>query len=378
MLAQIFRSALRALGRELAAWRASRERVLFGARVVLSVALAVQLANQLHLANTWWAAISAFVVAQNSWSDSLKRAVQRLLGTVLGACLGTVLGPWIGDRPWLFIPVMALIGGVAVERGNQSQAAYAWLLGGITALMVIFEAHLLESIKATASFALMRIAEVGVGTAACVVVAAAFDLGLRWRRGRRTPATAPPVPLAVTPPVPSVAANRVAVLLGVHGALAMAILAALTYALSMPGLMQGMVTVVAVLILPQAALVAPGHRPVVEKMTQRLIGCLLAGAVGLALLPLMQGAAIACMIALSLGVWVGCHIQTGLEGATYIGRQFTIAFIMVFVQDQGWSAAARPALIRLSGILAGIAVLAVIMIITRRLPGASGAPVAAA
>jgi hypothetical protein len=108
-------------------------------------------------------------------------------------------------------------------------------------------------------------------------------------------------------------------------------------------------------------------------MTQRLIGCLLAGALGLALLPLMHGAAIPCMIALSLGVWVGCHVLTGLEGATYIGRQFTIAFIMVFVQDQGWSADPRPALTRLAGILAGILVLALVMLATRTLPGAQDA-----
>jgi hypothetical protein len=53
MLAQIFRSALGALGRELATWKPSRDRALFGARAVLAVALAVELANALHLANTW-------------------------------------------------------------------------------------------------------------------------------------------------------------------------------------------------------------------------------------------------------------------------------------------------------------------------------------
>jgi uncharacterized membrane protein YccC len=82
MLTQIFRSALSALGRELAAWRPTPERALFGARTVLSVALAVELANRLHLSNIWWAAISAFVVAQTSWSDALRRALQRMLGTV--------------------------------------------------------------------------------------------------------------------------------------------------------------------------------------------------------------------------------------------------------------------------------------------------------
>ena len=373
MLAEILRSALCALGRELAAWKPSRERALFGARAVLAVALSVQLANQLHLSNTWWAAISAFVVAQTTWSDSLKRAVQRLLGTVLGACLGTLLGPWIGDRPWFFIPAMGVIGATAVYRGDRSQAAYAWLLGGITALMVTFEAHLLGSMRATGAFALMRIVEVAVGTASCVLVVGAFDLCLQWAGGKRISVTLPGHPAVTTAGIPATLPQGGAAALGLSGALAVAILAALSYALSMPGLMQAMVTVVAVLILPQAAIAVPGRRPVIEKMTHRLIGCLLAGAVGLALLPLMQGAALACMIALAVGVWVGCHVQTGLEGATYIGRQFTIAFIMVFVQDHGWSADPGPALTRLSGILAGIAVLAAVMIATRRLPGALGA-----
>jgi uncharacterized membrane protein YccC len=104
-----------------------------------------------------------------------------------------------------------------------------------------------------------------------------------------------------------------------------------------------------------------------EKMVHRVAGCLLAGALGVALLPLMQGQAILCMFALSVGVWIGCHVQTGREGASYVGRQFTIAFIMVFVQDHHWSADPVPALMRLSGILTGIVVLAAVMLATSRL-----------
>jgi uncharacterized membrane protein YccC len=376
MLAQIFRSALTALGRELAAFRPSRERAEFGARAVLSVVSAVALAEVLELSDTWWAAISAFVVAQSSWSDSLRRALQRVLGTVLGACLGTVVGPWIGDRPWLFIPVMGLIGGTAVYRGNCSRAAYAWLLGGITASMVTFEAHLLESARATAEFALLRLAEVAVGAVCCLVVSGVFDFVRRWSVRQGAPAAVASASAAATPLAPATL-RHMSTVLGAEGALALAILAALTYALNMPGLMQALITVVAVLILPQTALAVPGRWPVVEKMVHRLIGCLLAGALGVALLPLMRGAAVPCMIALSFGVWVGCHVQTGLAGATYIGRQFTIAFIMVFVQDHGWAADPGAALTRLSGILAGIAVLAVVMLGAHRLPGARAAQNAA-
>jgi len=76
-----------------------------------------------------------------------------------------------------------------------------------------------------------------------------------------------------------------------------------------------------------------------------------------------------CLLALSFGVWVGCHVQTGQEGASYVGRQFTIAFIMVFVRDHQWSADPVPALMRLSGILAGIVVITAVVLATSRRHG---------
>ena len=151
--AQICRAAMSSLGRELAAWKPSRARATFGTEAMLSVALSVALANALHLSDTWWAAISGFAVMQTSFAGSVQRAVHRIMGTLIGAALGTLVGPWIGDRPWLFVPVLGAIGGVAVYYANGSRAAYAWVLGGVTALMVTYEAHRLVSVRSTASFA---------------------------------------------------------------------------------------------------------------------------------------------------------------------------------------------------------------------------------
>jgi uncharacterized membrane protein YccC len=122
-----------------------------------------------------------------------------------------------------------------------------------------------------------------------------------------------------------------------------------------------------VLVLPAGMQAEQTRRGAAQKMVQRVIGCVLAGALAMALLPLAQGQAVPSLLALAFGVWAGCHVQTGTEGASYIGRQFTIAFIMVFVQDHHWSTEATPALMRLSGILAGIAALTVVMIITSSL-----------
>jgi uncharacterized membrane protein YccC len=373
-LVQLCRTAAFALGRELAAWKPSSARATFAAEAVLSVALSVALANALGLSDTWWAAISGFAVMQTSFAGSVQRAAHRIMGTVIGAALGTLMGPWIGDRPWLFVPALGLMGGVAVYGANGSKAAYAWILGGVTALMVTYEAHKFESFQATALFAALRVAEVAVGTLACLLVASVFHFGPRWYRTNRKPVEtstaraaaestsgeAPASASASTPPLASTHPARM--LLSVQAAVSITILASLTYVLHLPGFAQAMVTAIAVLIVPPGLAADRTQQPVMEKMVQRVAGCLLAGVLGVALLPLMHGQAVLCMLALSIGVWAGCHVQTGREGASYVGRQFTIAFIMVFVQDHHWSSDPIPALMRLSGIVIGIVVLAAVML----------------
>lgn len=381
-LLQIVREAVFALGRELVAWKPSSARALFGLEAMLSVALAVVFANALHLSNTWWAAISGFAVMQTRFSGSIQRAIHRILGTVLGALLATLLGPMIGDRPWLFVPVLGLMGAGAIYFANASKVSYAWILGGITALMTMYEAHILITFKATAGFATLRVAEVVAGTLACVIVASAFHFAPQWH-ARVFPAgeTSGDAPPDVTPPSPppaiepSAASLRpVRALLAVQCGIAIVILASLTYLLKLPGFAQAMVTCVAVLLLPASALAHLAERPVVVRMVHRVTGCLIAGVLAIVLLPLTQGNAWLCMLALSIGVWLGCHVQTGNEGASYVGRQFTIAFLMVFVQDHQWSANPVPALMRLSGILTGIVVLAFVILATSRWRAATQVP----
>ncbi|SAL75340.1 Fusaric acid resistance protein family protein [Caballeronia peredens] len=389
--ARIVRDAFAALGRELIAIVPTQARALFATQAMLSVGLAVALAYAFHLTNIWWAAISGFAVMQSKFSACAQRGVQRVVGTVAGALIGAVAGPVIGDSPWLFTPLLGVITGVSVYRALVSDAGYAWVLGAVTSLMVTFEAHRLASAAATASFALLRVAEVAVGTIACVAVSALFHAGLQHYRKKRGAAPVPRAQAASTVDrvdgvnaqavsiMPSDAAQAVQAVEASHvaraeqTALAMRrrlawqsawsvmILASLAYAWNLPGFAQAMVTAIAVLILPASALGKPTSRPVTERMIQRFVGCLLAGGVSLALLPLVGDNALVCMIALCAGVWIGCHVQTGTQGASYVGRQFSIAFIMVFVQDHHWSSDPMPALTRLAGILCGIVVLSAVM-----------------
>ena len=391
VLAHVFRDAFTSLGRELIAIKPTSARTLFATQAMLSVALAVALAYAFHLSNIWWAAISGFAVMQSKFSACAQRGVQRVVGTVAGAIIGAVAGPVIGNVPWIFVPLLGVIAGVAVYRALVSDAGYAWVLGAVTSLMVTFEAHRLASASATASFALLRVAEVVVGTFACVAVSALFHASLQQYRKARGAAPLPRAQAASAVDrvdganaqainvIPSDAARAIQALDASHvarsdqialamrkrlawqSAWSVMILASLAYAWNLPGFAQAMVTAIAVLILPGSALGKPTRKPVVERMIQRLLGCLFAGAVSLALLPLLGDHALACMIALCAGVWIGCHVQTGTQGASYIGRQFSIAFIMVFVQDHHWSSDPMPAAMRLMGILGGILVLSAVM-----------------
>jgi uncharacterized membrane protein YccC len=368
MLTQIARTSVLALSRELVAWKPSGERAVFGAQAMLSVGFSVAFTYALQLPDAWWAAISAVAVTQTEFLASAKRGAQRLSGTALGALLGIITAPWIAEVPWLFVPALGLIGYVAVYRATGSEDAYAWILGAVTALMVIFEAHQFLSASSTLDFATTRVAEVAVGTLGCVFVSGSFHIGA-WAY-RKLPAPSPlatvaPVAAALTLPLESTGSVRG--LLAWQGGLTISILAALGYALELSSFPQAMVTTIAVLALPAESVAVNAPRPIIERMVHRFGGCLLAGAVGLALLPLTRGDPITCTLVLMMGIWVGCHVQTGREGASYIGRQFTIAFIMVFVQDNHWSAEPGPALSRLAGILSGIVVLGAVMLITSKL-----------
>ncbi|HEF5875076.1 TPA: FUSC family protein [Burkholderia cenocepacia] len=363
-------AAVTALGRELRAWKGTRTRALFNVQAVLSVALAVLLARMLHLEHTWWAAISGFAILRDSVRGCIERGAHRMLGTLAGAAFGVLAGPWIADRPWLVVPVLGAVAGCTVLRANASASSYAWVLGGVTATMVIAEARVLGSARTTLDFALSRVAEVAVGTLACVLVATVVT-----RIVARHPRVSVRVPSATcrtdigawghNDVVVRTSTGAARVRLGICAALATAVMAAFGYVVHLPGSAQAMVTSIALLILPADALVDRTPAAVRERMMQRLIGCVLAGALGVMLLPLINGAALPCMLALSFGVWAGCHVQNGAEGASYVGRQFAVAFVMVFVQDHHWSADPHPALMRFCGILTGVIVLSLVMLAIR-------------
>lgn len=104
---------------------------------------------------------------------------------------------------------------------------------------------------------------------------------------------------------------------------------------------------------------------VTQRTLQRFIGCLAAGAVAFALFPLIEAKPFWCQAALCLGVWAASCLQDQVPRLRYGAVQFMLAFIMVFVQDHGWSIQERPAMERLAGVAIGIATLYAVLLLSQ-------------
>jgi uncharacterized membrane protein YccC len=333
-------------------------------RPVLSVAIAVAAAHALGLEDTWWAAISAFMVMQADFGASVYRGVLRVLGTLCGAGLALLLAPPVAPHPVVFVLLMSAAAWAGLFAALIDRHSYAWVLALVTFVMVMCEA--LGPQTGLGEFALQRIANVVVGTLACIVVAGLTErrfLALLLRR-RAAPATSAAA-AAAPPPSGANVDRRDAALHALHGAIAMALLSTIVCIWTLRSFPQGMVTAIAVLIVPLDAAGPDPRRSVMQRMAQRFAGCLIAGVLAFALLPLLEGKALWCQLALGLGVWAGALLQAGPVRTRYMAVQFIVAFLMVFVQDRGWTIDAGPALERLGGVFAGIASLAVVLALSR-------------
>jgi uncharacterized membrane protein YccC len=356
---------------------------------VLSVTLSVAVAHLLDCDDKWWVAISAFMVMRSGWSDSVQRGVHRVVGTVCGALLGYWIAPWAAGHPLGFVVVLCAATWAGMFASLIFSYGYGWTLMTVTFVMIFFEGF--RNTTALSHFAISRVVDVVVGTLTCVGVAAVFDPVVRGsvRRalGRSTAsaaassaaasatatsATADFAADAATAPAAAQKADQRVVspqyaagaLLASQAAIAVVVLALLAIYLRLSIFPQAMVSVIAVLIVPLQAAPDAITSAVTTRMMHRFLGCLLAGLLAFALLHIAGPYPAWSLVMLAGGVWLGSYIQAGPQ-TSYIGTQFTVAFIMVFVQDHPWASDLALAFERLMGIITGIAVLALVMSIPR-------------
>jgi uncharacterized membrane protein YccC len=108
------------------------------------------------------------------------------------------------------------------------------------------------------------------------------------------------------------------------------------------------------MLVPDAVLREGRHRAIIERMTHRAAGCL-GSVVALASLSSLGDTLLPSLLVLSVGVWVGYHVQNGRNGVSYIGTEFVLGLLIALVQGPSPVTDITPGLERLIGILIGIA-----------------------
>ena len=244
---------------------------------VASVMLAIAFAHWIGAQMVAWAAFTAFVLMRGRFSETLLRGLLRVIGTALGAGLALAVVPYAARSLPGSVLAAAVVGAVGLYGTLTAKRSYAWLLFGLTFEMVLLD-KLENPTVDTISFAHTRMLEVVAGTGACVIVSLLSALTAR----RRWPGKpAPPATVTVWHPE----AARHAALCG----LALGLLPILHALWPVPELQQAGISVMAVMIVPAAALGA-GMRPVRNRLMHRMLGCLAGGALPGAMLLLARAA----------------------------------------------------------------------------------------
>src|SRR5262249_28535311 len=94
----------------------------------------------------------------------------------------------------------------------------------------------------------------------------------------------------------------------------------------------------------------------IEKLTLRIIGCLIGAAAGIAAIVFLVPALTSIgglMIAVFIGAWAGAYVAAGSPRISYAGFQFAFAFFLCIIQGSGPSFDLTVARDRIIGILIG-------------------------
>lgn len=322
-----------------------------GLQTAFGVILAVVMALRLGLDDPWWSAMSAWVVANPDRTAMFAKALQRVLGTVLGLLTGLLLASLGNARPLLLLLGLACIGAICSRQRYLARYPYAWILGSMTALMVLVQAA--TGPNGLFSFAMNRASEILVGVAAATVV------GLIALAGK-TPKDAPAPPKVDAEEVRAVT---------VCGAIVIVTCLLAWQILNLPQPVQMAVSALVVLDRDVGTLRHRGK--------QRVLGCALGSVYALIAMAIAGDSMLLWLGGLGIGIFLFSSLHQGGGPLAYVGTQGGIAVIIALVTGRTPPESMLPAIDRLSGAMLGVIVVVIVSAIVASLLYRDREPVAA-
>lgn len=333
------------------AWLEFTELSFTGARgcmsltAALSVGVAILLALALRLDTVFWAGISAFICLQANHPQSLRRGLLRLVGTFTGAAVALLMFPLVAYDPAGTLVLLFCAATLGILGSLASTYSYAWLLGGLTTLIITLGA--LNDPSQLFTLASNRCAEIVLGTSVSLLMAKLF-----------LPASAGPIPPA--PGWSGLFGPRSHVLHhAMRTGLAVALVPVVWRVFELPDLTQMAISISAVMAVPVlTGNVAEDHRTVIDRAAQRVLGCTLGATAGLLLLFTPLATILWVWLGLlMLGAAIGMQIETGRHAVPAVGIQMVIGLIVTLVQGWGPATTPTPGLERFGGMVGALILL---------------------
>jgi uncharacterized membrane protein YccC len=303
----------------------------------LSCWLATVAAFALHLDNPWWATISAWVISNLDRSAFWQKGVMRIIGTIVGCVLGYELATQLEGKALAQAISFFLLAGGASYMRFRSRFGYAWFIGAVAAILLLSLS--LSEPQSLYYFAHYRAYEIICGVASATLCAGIMGVILRMEGHPATAETKNPAAAATRKEILNVA---------LVGGLTAVIIPLLWSAFDLPSLPQSLVTVL--------VLVTPTLEATRFIGLQRILGCLLGGAVGLfaALFALESMFLWSAILILGIAGFSQLHFS-GSRWA-YTGTQGGLAFIFATVTGNGPPDTILPVVNRIVGISLGVLV----------------------
>jgi uncharacterized membrane protein YccC len=299
----------------------------------LATVTAVLVALAAGLDQPYWAAISALVVSNVDRTALFTKGVLRVAGTVLGIVTGYFTALNLEGLAFAQLFVILAVAALGTYARRRSAYGYAWFYAAISFLLVMTCS--LTTPEQLYYFAYDRCYEIIIGVVAATVAS--------WGFGPRA---------GVLP-----------------GALQATIMSASAEEAAWQGLAAGVGAVAIVLIwslfdLPSLAQVFASSLVIIDsdpqtsrlRGTQRIIGCILGGALGFAVLSIDAVDFLWWLLTLAAGVALCAHLHLSTHPQAYVGTQMGVAFLLTVVAS-GPPESIEPPLNRLVGIIVGVSIM---------------------
>jgi uncharacterized membrane protein YccC len=301
--------------------------------------LAAMLVFFFHCDNPWWGVISAWVISSTDFHQSSLKAMLRVAGTLAGYFVGLICASVTEGEPIWQALALFLIGAIGMSMRFRSQFSYAWIIGSATAfILVVVDLTDPGSIYETAQYRLYEIISGVVAAWLCARVLRPL-LGLS-SQVKETEAISAGSSINLTP-------SELRMLIVVGGSVPL-ITTLLWSWLHLPSLVQAIATALVTL-----------DRNVAKaqiRVTQRVLGCILGGAVGLVAAEFATSSLFAWSVIFFGGIFLFSWLHLSTGPFSYVGTQAGVAFILAIVTGNNPPDTIGPVIGRIAGMTGGVLV----------------------